>query len=98
MWPVLGAFTLIHGFSQHKHFSELSFFGGATKLPFLKGSDTDLTYYSGLAWRKSVRALERILTSEHWHRAWILQEIVLSPKPMVHYGPHIMPFTELLRA
>jgi hypothetical protein len=98
MWPVLGAFTLIHGFSRHRHFHELPFFGGATKVPFLKGSDIDLTYFSGIAWRKSVRALERILTSEYWHRAWILQEIVLSPKPMVHYGPHIMPFTELLRA
>jgi hypothetical protein len=74
-WPVLGAFTLIHWFSQHEHFSDLPFFGGATKLPFLNGSNIGLTYYSGQAWRKSVGVLDRILSSDYWRRALILQEI-----------------------
>jgi hypothetical protein len=34
-WPVLGAFTLIHCFSEYEHFSDLPFFGGATKLSIL---------------------------------------------------------------
>jgi hypothetical protein len=98
MWPVLGAFTLIHCFSRYSHFSELPFFGGATKVPFLVGGDIDLTYYSGVAWRKSLEVLERVLTPEYWQRAWILQETALAQEPIVHYGPHIMPFKKLVQA
>ncbi|XP_014550283.1 hypothetical protein COCVIDRAFT_21227 [Bipolaris victoriae FI3] len=65
-WPTLGAFALIHSFAQFMHFSELPFFGG---------SDTNLSYPSTQTWIKSASELDRILTSEYWQRAWILQEL-----------------------
>jgi len=48
MWPVLGAFTIIHCFSQLKHFPQL---------PFFEGDDTDLSYHNSQAWIKSAQEL-----------------------------------------
>jgi hypothetical protein len=88
MWPVLGAFSLIYAFAHMSHFYELPFFE--------KGDD--LTYNSSQTWISSARALDSLLTSSYWDRAWILQEIVLARQPILHYGPHIVHFDQFVLA
>jgi hypothetical protein len=87
-WPILGAFTLIYAFANKHHFHELPFFE--------KGDN--LTFHSSQAWIKSASALGDILELPYWRRAWITQEIILARKPMLYYGPHIMPFGMFIQA
>ncbi|KAJ9641472.1 hypothetical protein H2199_005442 [Coniosporium tulheliwenetii] len=88
MWPFLGAFSLIYAFAHMSHFHELPFFD--------KGDD--LAYQSSQTWIKSAAALDNLLSSSYWDRAWILQEIVLARRPILYYGPHVIPFDHLVQA
>jgi hypothetical protein len=87
-WPILGAFSLIYAFANKRHFHELPYFE--------KGDD--ITFHSSQAWIKSASALRDILELPYWRRAWITQEIILARKPVLYYGPHIMPFDMFIQA
>jgi hypothetical protein len=88
MWPVLGAFSLIYAFAHMNHFHELPFFN--------KGDD--IAYHPSQTWIKSASVLLDILSSQYWDRAWIIQEIVTSRRPVLYYGPHIIDFDQFVQA
>ena len=87
-WPLLGALTLIYSLSANRHLSEIPFFSKS-------GHIGDCTSQALL---KSVAALNKMLTTPYWTRAWIVQEIVLGRNPTIYYGPHILDFKMLARA
>jgi hypothetical protein len=39
-----------------------------------------------------------LVCNRWWQRAWVVQEIVLSPKSKLHYRPHSLPWSEFVRA
>jgi hypothetical protein len=80
--------TLIYSLSANKHLSDIPFFS--------EGDNIGECISQALL--KSVAALNNMLTSPYWTRAWIVQEIVLAQNPTIYYGPHILDFKMLARA
>jgi hypothetical protein len=87
-WPVLGAFSIAYFLATEKHLTDIPFFG----------KNENIAHCLSQSWLKSINALQTLLESAYWKRAWITQEIVLAQNPVIYYGRHIMSFKMLATA
>ncbi len=65
-------------------------------LPGRTGGPLDLDQYN--TWRGTAVALMLIMTRAYWTRVWIIQEAVLGPDALVHFGEHIVPLSIFIEA
>ncbi|KAL6253076.1 hypothetical protein RBB50_000796 [Rhinocladiella similis] len=83
----LGAICLLSHLAVDKHLHEL---------PYLRANEHTVTHCS--EWPSILLAINAIVLNPWFERVWVIQEAVLSPKSLVHFGRFKFPFDMLLRA
>ncbi|KAJ9641558.1 hypothetical protein H2199_005528 [Coniosporium tulheliwenetii] len=83
------AFYLLSHLALNKHLHEIV---GTTH------GDPERVLYAKVRWTVMVFSLWMLLWNPWWHRAWVVQEIILSPKATVTYGRSTMPWPQFSSA
>ncbi|KAI0906225.1 heterokaryon incompatibility protein-domain-containing protein [Ustulina deusta] len=84
-WPVIGALSILTLLARGAHLNTLPFFQDP------RYSDFNIGIYPSDLWQQSSKALAALLESPYWRRVWIVQEMVLGRRVLIHYGRHILP-------
>ncbi|EON67642.1 hypothetical protein W97_06785 [Coniosporium apollinis CBS 100218] len=83
------AFYLLEHLALNKHLHEII---GTTD------GDPERLLNAEVKWTIMVYSLWIFVWNPWWHRAWVVQEIILSPKATVTYGRFSMPWPQFFRA
>ncbi|KAI0871711.1 heterokaryon incompatibility protein-domain-containing protein, partial [Hypoxylon argillaceum] len=84
-WPIIGALSTLTLLARGTHLNTLPFFQDPRYVDF------NIRIYPSELWQKSSKALISLLKSPYWSRVWIVQEMVLGRRVLIHYGRHILP-------
>ncbi|KAJ8132135.1 hypothetical protein O1611_g1485 [Lasiodiplodia mahajangana] len=84
-WPVIGALSILTLLAHGAHLNTLPFFQDP------RYPDFNIGIYPSELWQKSSKALNALLESPYWSRVWIVQEMVLGHRVLIHYGRHVLP-------
>ncbi|KAI1124008.1 heterokaryon incompatibility protein-domain-containing protein, partial [Nemania abortiva] len=84
-WPVVGALSILALLARGAHLNTLPFFQDP------RYPDFNIGIYPSDLWQKSSKALNVLLESPYWSRVWIVQEMVLGRRVLIHYGRHVLP-------
>jgi len=57
-------------------------------IPSMTGGPFDMDTH--VAWRDTASAIMLLFSRKYWTRVWILQEAVLAPSALIHFGRHMM--------
>ncbi|KAI0104278.1 heterokaryon incompatibility protein-domain-containing protein [Nemania sp. FL0031] len=84
-WPVVGALSILALLARNAHLNTLPFFQDP------RYPDFNIGIYPSELWQKSSKTLVALLESPYWSRVWIVQEMVLGRRVLIHYGRHVLP-------